>query len=587
MRLHIKSRAISLLTLAFALAWPAKGVAQPGPIDPVEPAWTLAPDHVGADSAFALSVLSYKFTCATAFSHQSVDVQAGKLYLSFTAEERKGIMCPMIYKPYGPTFKVPPLKAGNYEVWVANQPACVYAQPACLIKIAPELAGTLVVGDVPGQMTYLISPKQAEPGRDFDLSLLSYQWTCGTTFSNTSATVDGNTITVSFLPKTDPAAICPAIYKPYGFSVPVKGLRAGTYKVLAQRQPGCMGCMPIAPQFVDTLSVQPAAKDGWFIKPKEVAAGTPFELDLLNNAYGNCQTSFANQSLSVANGQIVATFSVESHPERVCVTDIRPFGPAFKVEALKPGRYPVLAAVRPACLFAVPACKIAEMPPVVVDTLTVAGVVDPQPEGWFADPSMFKANTPFTLNLRNYKYGSCGTEFTDPVLTIDGNTITASFGVVLHPEIKCIWNQVPYGPSFEVAGLKEGRYTLVVKETVSDCPPGMVCINPPKKTLSQALEFNIGSTSALAAAPAARPSFRTDREGVAFSLPEAGNKPVRAEVYAPDGRRLQSRSVPAAGSAERFLDLGRDLKPGLYLLKLTVPGAKASLHPFLWQGAGR
>ena len=47
-------------------------------------------------------------------------------------------------------------------------------------------------------------------------------------------------------------------------------------------------------QEVGMLEVNDKRMSGWFFNPKKVAADNDFTLNLLNHAYGSCQTSFSN-----------------------------------------------------------------------------------------------------------------------------------------------------------------------------------------------------------------------------------------------------------------------------------------------------
>ena len=71
---------------------------------------------------------------------------------------------------------------------------------------------------------------------------------------------------------------------------------------------------------------------------------------------------------------MVATFVIETDPQRVCIHDERPHGPSFQVQALEPGSYPVHVIEAPACAYRQPICPWLppEMTAVLVDTLVVS-----------------------------------------------------------------------------------------------------------------------------------------------------------------------------------------------------------------------
>ena len=106
-------RLLAVLFAVLTLVLPGK--AQPGDGLPLID-WVLTPGTATADQAFGLSVLSYRYSCAHTYANQSVVVNEGRIDLSFTSAVRPEILCPAIYKPYGPTFRMPALKAGKYAV---------------------------------------------------------------------------------------------------------------------------------------------------------------------------------------------------------------------------------------------------------------------------------------------------------------------------------------------------------------------------------------------------------------------------------------------------------------------------------------
>jgi hypothetical protein len=227
-------------------------------------------------------------------------------------------------------------------------------------------------------VSYLINPASVEAETDFTLELLSPQFTCNLEYLRTSSRVQDNKITLTFLDKANPLVRCIPEKQAYGPAYKLQGLKAGTYEVWAERLPACVeqDCkvLPV-PVLVARLAVTPKqdARKGWFLKSRVANAATPFDLQVVNNAYGNCNTSFEHASLVVRDGSISVSFVIVDHPDRVCVTDIRPHGPAFSLQGMKPGRYPVLVQVLPACVYATPSCLpvVLLAAPEVVDTLVV------------------------------------------------------------------------------------------------------------------------------------------------------------------------------------------------------------------------
>jgi hypothetical protein len=229
---------------------------------------------------------------------------------------------------------------------------------------------------------YTLNPDSAAAGKSFDLQLLSYRFNCATTYSHKSVKVEGKKATLSFLPTEHPEAFCPAVYMPYGPAFAMAPLAAGYYDVYARKLAPCMtdsvaACeMEPVPEFAGVLSVGITTRRGWFLQPGQVPPNQDFTLRLLNDAYGNCQTSFSREVIELRNGALHASFVIEQHPERVCVTDIRPHGPSFAVKGLPAGKYPVYANPQNPCRFdAEKPCLTASSPDrfFLVDTLTVTG----------------------------------------------------------------------------------------------------------------------------------------------------------------------------------------------------------------------
>jgi hypothetical protein len=206
------------------------------------------------------------------------------------------------------------------------------------------------------------------------LSLLSYQFDCGTTFDNLSVNVTGNEITLTFLdhPKAADVA-CPTVYRPYGPTFKMPALKTGTYKVTAYRLPSCYPCKLVGESAVaGTLTVTgDVVRKGWFLKNRETLAEKPFTLQLLNSDYGNCQTSFSNKSVSVQTDGIHTSFFIRTDSNIVCIQDVRPYGPSFEMQGLKTGVYPIYATELMDCQINAPFCPVKMPAPLPFDTLVV------------------------------------------------------------------------------------------------------------------------------------------------------------------------------------------------------------------------
>ncbi len=395
--------AAALLFSVLGLAMPMRASAA---LAPVDPGYSVSPNPTLENSPFILYLNGVAANCNTVFARESVTVIGKTIHLSFVANTivvdppipllqkeaapaapiTTPILCPiytqlqdtaniMIPLPYygRPAFSMPPLAAGTYDVIVSQLYECMFSTPSCKIAVREDSAGTLTVEPV-AREPYTITPTSTAADQGFDLTLLSYAFTCGTYFDSLTVTVKGNEITLGFLDHQRIGVACPAIYKPYGPTFKMPALKAGTYTVFGYRMPACYPCKMLGETLpAGTLTVQGrVVKKGWFLKQRIVPPDNPFTLDLLNNAYGNCQTSFSHQSISTSGNNIYASFLVEAHPERVCVANITPFGPSFDMQALKMGYYPVSAIELLPCEVTAPFCAIRRIVPVPFDTLIVA-----------------------------------------------------------------------------------------------------------------------------------------------------------------------------------------------------------------------
>ena len=78
----------------------------------------------------------------------------------------------------------------------------------------------------------------------------------------------------------------------------------------------------------------------WELTPAQVAAERDFKLTVLSNRY-SCAHEYANQTVMVNDGRIDLSFTSTINPARLCAAIEKPYGPAFKMPALKEGRYEV------------------------------------------------------------------------------------------------------------------------------------------------------------------------------------------------------------------------------------------------------
>jgi hypothetical protein len=342
---------------------------------------SVTPNPAPAGKAFQLLLQGVATECNTAFSRESVTVSGTRIDLRYTkistgividAPTAGPTVCPMAATGPSagtllasmPVFTMPALKAGKYQVWATYIPECLYSQPSCKIAVMPESAGTLAVqGDVP--MSYMLNPAAVPAGQAFALQLLSYGFTCATAFDELSAVVTDSVITLAFSDQELPKG-CMDAFNPYGPTFQMPAMKAGSYKVKVKRLQ-----MNLVVDAGILLVTGASDHKSWYLKQRSVPAEKAFAMQLLRDDIGNCQTSFTQESASVVSGGIYASFVMESHPERVCVMDLRPFGPTFSLPGLKAGPYPVYPEQILPCQVSEPRCLLPIMEPVATDTLIV------------------------------------------------------------------------------------------------------------------------------------------------------------------------------------------------------------------------
>lgn len=359
-----------LLALALAAALGAQ----------TTPTLSVLPNPAPAGKAFQLLLQGVPTDCYSAFTRESVTVSGNRIDLRYTqfstgiatTAQTGSVVCPMAATGPSaatllasmPVFAMPALQAGKYEVWATSMPECLFSQPSCKIAVMPVSAGILEVRDnVP--MSYMLNPAAVAAGQAFALQLLSYGFDCATSFDRLSAVVSDGVITLSFLDTELPKG-CMDMNTPYGPTFQLPALKAGSYKVKVNR----LQLNAIADAGV-LLVTDATVHKNWYLKERTVAPDKAFTMQLLRDDIGNCQTAFSHETATVSSGGIYASFVMESYPDRVCIMDVRPFGPSFSIPALKPGLYPVYPEQLQPCQVSQPVCLLPVLDPVATDTLVV------------------------------------------------------------------------------------------------------------------------------------------------------------------------------------------------------------------------
>ncbi len=330
-----------------------------------------------------------------------------------------------------------------------------------------------------------VSPTSTPAKAAFKLKLVMPGDGCGMSFSHLDYKVQDNVLTLSYLQTANPGVACILIYNPdatFGPTFDIKGLPAGNYKVMAASGTPCMYSNPACeiapvPQNVGTLAVIDSigVKDvRWYAEPGEVPENKAFTLNLLSPSYGNCQTEFTNPVAKVDGRAINLSFGIVPHPERVCITNITPYGPQFKMDGLLAGGYAVNVVQNP-CL---PNTDCLALPILTkVDSLFVSA----SGQSLSVTPGRVHANQGFDLHLLSDKV-NCNVRFSRTQVTVTGHTVSLGFeldtalrGLQCLADFKFDW-------TFSVPALKEGEYKVVL-EPLGTCPTGQfLCDENYRKT---------------------------------------------------------------------------------------------------------
>lgn len=347
------------------------------------PALSVYPNPAPAGKSFLLYLQGLTADCYTTFARETVTVTGTRIDLRYTSQAivyptdppTPRTSCPIPLSGTAaasagatpivanlPTFLMPALAAGKYEVWASDIPECIYS--GCKIALpAPVSAGTLEV-QAPAPLSFTFTPTSAKPGQGFDLQLLSYGFTCATRYENLVAQVAGNIINLSFFDHEEPGIGCPAVYMPYGPVFKMPALAAGTYTVRVDRN--AMNALIVAGEL--RIANVPARK-GWYLREKTVPPDAPFQMRLLKDSLPAC-TSFSNLSAVVTTAGINAAFLVQTG--KCAMVSPGPIGPVFAMPALKAGSYPIYVTELLPCEIAQPVCIVERERPLPSDTLIVA-----------------------------------------------------------------------------------------------------------------------------------------------------------------------------------------------------------------------
>ncbi len=220
--------------------------------------FTITPAIAAADKGFDLQLLSYGFNCGTTYDNLDVSMDGDVINLSFKDYEHAGTVCPAIYKPYGPTFKMPALPVGSYKVMATRK--CTAT--VCNYIPVSTLAGTLTIQGSVARKGWFLKEHAQLAGKAFTMQLLNQDvGNCTTTVSHQGVTQSGGGIYTTFLMETHPENICIQDMHPWGPSFSMQAMKVGTYPVYVTQLLACEVTAPfcaidrIAPVPSDTLVV--------------------------------------------------------------------------------------------------------------------------------------------------------------------------------------------------------------------------------------------------------------------------------------------------------------------------------------------
>jgi hypothetical protein len=213
-----------------------------------EPAFTFTPLSSTAGKGFDLHLLSYGFTCATLFDSLAVHVVGDVITLSFLFREPPLIACPAIYAPYGPTFKIPALAAGTYQVRVDAG-----------LRKTPVALGNLQITAAAARKDWYLKQRVVPPDAGFQLQILHDSLAACTNFTNLNAVASAGGINLYFLRQTGKCALISQ--DPIGPQFTMPALKAGRYPVYVTELLPCEAAQPACvvertmPMASDTLFV--------------------------------------------------------------------------------------------------------------------------------------------------------------------------------------------------------------------------------------------------------------------------------------------------------------------------------------------
>jgi hypothetical protein len=427
-----------------------------------------------------------------------------------------------------------------------------------------------------------VAPNPAPAGRAFTLTLSGLAGlSCNTVFERESVSVNGSRIDLRYTPAvsgwvldsvraspSDP--VCALARAAAAMDLPrfeMPALAAGRYEVWAAQVPACLSGIPActlampAPVSAGILHVGNGAAPGYVLNPAAANAGAPFDLQLLAAGY-DCGSRFDSLGVAVSGAVITLAYHEYELPTG-CAGAYELYGPTFPVPALAAGTYTV---------------KANRLSQGAVEDAGVLTVNAKPHRDWYLKERAVQAEKAFAMRLLRDDVGNCGNAFTHQTATVTERGVFARFVWETDPGAVCIVDLRPYGPSFDLPGLKAGVYPVFPVQ-LQPCqvaePACLLPVADPVATdtlvAAQTLALSMSEWRARAVGVEWRGGTAV------FSLPAGPGGRWLAERLALDGRVLSRAEVAGIGGARVAAALGRGNGPGL--LRLTDPAGTRRLLP--------
>lgn len=220
-------------------------------------AYPIKPRAAAANKPFDLLVTSRNFTCGNTYSGLSVTVRDWQIMLSFTNKPNPAALCPAVIADYGPTFKIPALPQGTYQVISTISPYCGTDGPCPLALVAPQLSGALQILGAEDRFKPRTEPGLVPAGGTFSLELHG-PYDCNDVMTEKQVEVKDGVIRLSYsLVRTKKMCADTIFIHHENFTVPA--LAAGDFPVVLSPRDCAytdhfLCLQTVAPRVIDTVT---------------------------------------------------------------------------------------------------------------------------------------------------------------------------------------------------------------------------------------------------------------------------------------------------------------------------------------------